>query len=281
MRSYSPVETLAHDDAVVARAATRTASGPESGLEVGLKKRVAQLTDIQTNCTAPSCFSATFDDGPWIYTDIVARHFASAGLQTTFFVNGNNYDCIYNEPRVQTIRNVLALGHQIGSHTWSHASLVGLTFAEIDEQVFLLEEALRKIAGIVPAFIRPPYGAVNETIIDYLNKRHSLIVLLWTEDTLDSLGTSPEQSIAILNDTIRRREQAVVLQHDTLATTANVVVPQELQLLRANGYVDGGTGRTVRTVAQNFGVQPYKVRTTPSNRDSTWTCAGKPQPGVG
>lgn len=84
-------------------------------------------------CTVPGVVAPAFDDGPWIYTDDmltqsvspkshsiagsvdVASRMEAANFKATWFVNGQNYDNIYNHNA--TIRRMVNLGHQIGSHT--------------------------------------------------------------------------------------------------------------------------------------------------------------------
>ena len=43
--------------------------------------------------------------------------------KTTMFVNGYNWDCIYDPEYVSHIRAMYENGHLIASHTWSHVHL--------------------------------------------------------------------------------------------------------------------------------------------------------------
>ncbi|KDN52805.1 carbohydrate esterase family 4 protein [Tilletiaria anomala UBC 951] len=247
-----------------------------SGAESDPVKRAVALSGLQTRCTASHCFSLTFDDGPYTWHQEIANDVANAGYLASFMVNGFNWDCIYDAPQVQSLRRSLNLGHQIASHTWSHPHMVGLTYAQIDEQVELIETALLKTAGVVPAFIRPPYGEVNDTIVQYLNEKHGLIVVNWNYDTEDASGATVDYSLNVIKN-ITAPTHAIVLQHETVNTTHSELVPQELPIIAKNGY----TMKNVRTLAQNFGVKPYKVVTSHGSRDSSWTCDGTPVPGQG
>jgi peptidoglycan/xylan/chitin deacetylase (PgdA/CDA1 family) len=49
------------------------------------------------------------------YTANVLQQLDAAGHKATFFMNGQNYDSIYNyQPQLQ---QMIAEGHQIGAHT--------------------------------------------------------------------------------------------------------------------------------------------------------------------
>ena len=85
---------------------------------------------------------------------------------------------------------------QIGSGTWAHPHLTGLTDAQIDDEIVLLENALYRILGVVPAFIRPPYGETSQTVIDLLTASHGLIPVLWDLDAGDGLGFPSSSALA-------------------------------------------------------------------------------------
>jgi peptidoglycan/xylan/chitin deacetylase (PgdA/CDA1 family) len=70
---------------------------------------------IINDCTVPGTVSLAFDDGPYVYTNQVLDMLDAAGMKATFFVNGQNYDSIYNY--IPTIQRMYNEGHQVASHT--------------------------------------------------------------------------------------------------------------------------------------------------------------------
>src|SRR6478735_10575865 len=84
---------------------------------------------VITRCTTPNTVAFTFDDGAYIYMRDIVNKFNAAGGKVTFFINGFNYGCLYD--RASDILFAYNSGHQIGSHTWSHPSLISLTSAQI------------------------------------------------------------------------------------------------------------------------------------------------------
>ncbi|KAF8585246.1 carbohydrate esterase family 4 protein [Ramaria rubella] len=86
----------------------------------------AQLATVYSSCVKANTVALTFDDGPYIYETQIATTLKNAGIKGTFFVNGNNWECIYDDAMVKSIQNAYADGHEFGSHTWHHYDLTTL-----------------------------------------------------------------------------------------------------------------------------------------------------------
>jgi peptidoglycan/xylan/chitin deacetylase (PgdA/CDA1 family) len=61
------------------------------------------------------------------------------------------------------LRRMIADGHQIASHTWSHQDLSSITKAQRYEQMVKLEMAMSNVIGKFPAYMRPPYSSCTES----------------------------------------------------------------------------------------------------------------------
>jgi peptidoglycan/xylan/chitin deacetylase (PgdA/CDA1 family) len=68
----------------------------------------------------------TFDDGPSPWTEPIAEQLERHGGRGTFFAMGEEVDP--DEGR-RIVRRLLAAGHEVGNHTWTHADL-----EQIDEE---------------------------------------------------------------------------------------------------------------------------------------------------
>ncbi|KAI9610520.1 hypothetical protein H4Q26_006662 [Puccinia striiformis f. sp. tritici PST-130] len=132
---------------------------------VALLSQLVQA-DPPTICSRPGLAALTFDDGPYDYQNQIADYLHNRGINGTFFVNGNNYDCIYDEQYVQRLKRTFAQGHLIGSHTWSHPNISTLSAPQLNQQLDLVERALMKILGVKPKFFRAPYGEHNKQSLD-------------------------------------------------------------------------------------------------------------------
>ena len=136
------------------------------------------------SCSVPNTVAITFDDGPCAYTgailDVLAAHNASA----TFILNGNNWGCIYDANKAALVQRMVAEGHQVAHHSWSHPLLTNISLADVAGQITLLDDALLRIVGLVPAFMRPPYGATNANVTQVMAAANKTIAL-WDLDSHD------------------------------------------------------------------------------------------------
>ena len=87
----------------------------------------------------------------------------------------------------ETLKRAYAEGHTIGTHTWSHAELTGLTDEKIVEEVERTQRAVAAITGQTPAYFRPPYGALSERVTGKLAEL-GLPAVLWDVDSADWQG---------------------------------------------------------------------------------------------
>jgi peptidoglycan/xylan/chitin deacetylase (PgdA/CDA1 family) len=103
----------------------------------------------------------------------------------------------------------------IGSHTWSHADLLGITNAQLQDSMFRVEEALSRIIDIKAAFMRPPFGDYDSTVQSVAAARGQSLAL-WDWDTGDADGNTTAQSEAVYQDMVNDKITArVVLKHET------------------------------------------------------------------
>lgn len=56
-----------------------------------------QPGEILDRCTQPRSYAISFDDGPGQLTDELLDYLEEHNLQVTFFMNGDNWDCIYRK----------------------------------------------------------------------------------------------------------------------------------------------------------------------------------------
>jgi peptidoglycan/xylan/chitin deacetylase (PgdA/CDA1 family) len=226
---------------------------------------------IITQCTKPNTVALTFDDGPYLYVQTVGNAIKAAGGNATFFFNGANWGCIYDQANANNVRWAVENGHQAASHTWSHANLASMTWDQLHHQFWLMEEALMKIAGVYPAFARPPYGSYNDLVREVAGMRGQNLAL-WDFDSGDTWGIPTADVKQRYTDIANAHPSNILsLNHDVWQATAEQVVPHAISVLSAKGY-------SFVTVADCLGMPAYQWTTTPATRDSTWTCDGKPGP---
>ncbi|TRM64700.1 carbohydrate esterase family 4 protein [Schizophyllum amplum] len=224
-----------------------------------------QLAQVITNCANDNDAALTFDDGPWQYQTDIVNTLNDAGAKGTFFLNGNNYGCIYDQDLVDGLKYAYSQGHQLASHTWSHSDLTTLTWDQIHDEMWRVEEALQKIVGATPAFMRPPYGNYNDQVLSASYVRGQSVVY-WSFDSGDSTGTPPDESNGMYDGLVGEHPGGIIaLNHETYDTTAYQVLPHAIQDLQSAGY-------NLVTVAECMGMEPYQNFQDPGERDDSWTC---------
>ncbi|KAG0145357.1 hypothetical protein CROQUDRAFT_45937 [Cronartium quercuum f. sp. fusiforme G11] len=192
--------------------------------------------NIISTCKESGTFALTYDDGPYIYEQELSDYLSSQGIHGTFFINGYNYDCIYDANIVAQLKHTFSQGHLIGSHTWSHPNIATLSASEFERQLDLIEIAMIKILGVKPRYFRPPYGNINDQNLEILNKR-GYKVITWSFDSGDSSGQSSSQSDQSYDKIAKTFPiPQIALNHETHPTTVQDVSKHAVDVLRKAGY---------------------------------------------
>lgn len=119
-----------------------------------------------------------------------------------------------------------------------------------------IDLAIEQITGALPAFMRPPYGAFNDGVLQAAAARNQTVVV-WDFDSGDSTGASPAQQMASYDALVARRPNTVLsLEHEVYETSAHEVIPYAIQKLKGAGY-------NLVTVAECLGMQPYQSVSAP------------------
>ena len=96
----------------------------------------------------------TFDDGPAESTPDILEILAEHHVPATFFQCGANVDRL-----PQIAREVVARGHEIGNHSYSHPYLFLRSPKTIENELRRAQETIESATGVRPAWFRAPYGA--------------------------------------------------------------------------------------------------------------------------
>ena len=166
----------------------------------------------------------TFDDGPNPNTTPVALELLKKyNAKGTFFMVGKAV--AGNE---EIIKQVVAEGHQIGNHSWSHPLLTKISLEQAKSQINDTTEALKKASGQDVHIMRPPYGGINATIQAAVDQSF----ILWDVDTLDWKNRN---TASIMKEVRKARPGSIILMHDVHQTSINAL-PSVLQYLTEQGF---------------------------------------------
>jgi peptidoglycan-N-acetylglucosamine deacetylase len=156
----------------------------------------------------PGRISLTFDDGPdphW--TPRILDLLATAGCRATFFMVGLQ---ALRHPGL--VRRVIAEGHEVGNHTWSHRNPWTMAAHAARREVSDGSAAVADAAGITPRYFRPPYGRLRACMIQQAERQGERL-MLWTISARD-WGPFGASRAAIKARLDRASAGDIVLMHD-------------------------------------------------------------------
>lgn len=176
----------------------------------------------------------TFDDGPWpVNTPAVLKALADECTKGLFFSVGKH--ATYHP---EILRQVLAQGHTVGTHTWSHVNLNGKKMTEqmAKDEVEKGISAVKWALGTNPSpFFRFPQLQHNPAIVSYFGTRN---VAMFSTD-IDSFdfrkGATPEKIIETVMTRLDKLGKGIILMHDFQKHTGEAL-PALLARLKAGGY---------------------------------------------
>jgi peptidoglycan/xylan/chitin deacetylase (PgdA/CDA1 family) len=153
-------------------------------------QRLGQQRLIWSVSTVEPLAALTFDDGPDPeLTPRILEVLAEHGVQATFNVMGWN---ALRHPDL--VRAVVAAGHELGNHTWTHQDLAFQSALQTRRQLERGREAIERTAGVRPRFFRPPRGNLTGSAIQSAAEL-GYDVLLWSV-TRGSAGVGTPASVA-------------------------------------------------------------------------------------
>lgn len=150
----------------------------------------------------------TFDDGPSPeYTPLILDVLKKHNVKATFFLVGKH---VKKYPDVA--RRILAEGHEIGNHTYSHRDLVPSTRKKLKREILQNQELIKEYLGVKTVLFRPPRGIYSEAVRQFV-VQNGLLMVLWSMSGIDWAGT-PASLIAkrILR---YAHPGAIILLHDS------------------------------------------------------------------
>jgi peptidoglycan/xylan/chitin deacetylase (PgdA/CDA1 family) len=175
----------------------------------------------------------TFDDGPWpLNTPSVLKTLADECTTGIFFPIGK-HATYYPE----ILKQVLAAGHTVGSHTWSHATLTNkkLTEDQRKEEIEKGFSAVKWALGASPSpFFRFPALQHPPEMVTYLGTRN-IAMFSCDLDSFDFKARNPQQVIDVTMKKLDKLGKGIILMHDFHKHTAEAL-PALLRKLKAGGY---------------------------------------------
>ncbi len=182
----------------------------------------------------------TYDDGPSSHTEKIIDVLEQYHCKATFFVVG---EMLKNgDSFVEALKREGSSGMEIGSHTYDHTILTNVDAESIYKTMNENDAVISETTGITPVVMRPPGGAVNDSVKANVTKP----MIMWDVDTRDWETRNADSTVQNIRNEVR--EGSVILMHDLYEATAEAtekIVPE----LIAQGYLPV----TVSELAEYYG----------------------------
>ena len=183
----------------------------------------------------------TFDDGPsGRFTRRLLDGLWDRDVKATFLLCGYRVEDYPKEAA-----RIIAEGHEIGLHGYSHDPMHTMTEAQIATEI-------RKTAALLPpdglVFLRPPGGKLNESTMEAARKA-GLAILSWSLDPKD--WACDDAAVITARVVEKARDGDVILLHDMSDSSVTAAL-RIIDRLEAKGF----RFVTVSELAKIKGVTP-------------------------
>lgn len=166
------------------------------------KGKLKSKGDVNIDASKPMV-ALTFDDGPGERTGELLAQLEKYNAHATFFMQGKNIP-----GKEDFVKKMKEIGCELGNHSYDHPQFTKLSADKIANQIGTTNDLIQQAAGSTATVMRPPYGAINDTVRSSVG----LPMILWSIDTLDWKTRNAQSSIdTVMNDV---QDGDVILMHD-------------------------------------------------------------------
>ena len=219
---------------------TTVAAGSDAAVPAQVRDGGPAITTTGRPATtqpARDRIALTFDDGPdpvWTpqILDVLARH----RVQATFFVVGAQ---AARYPDLT--RRIVAEGHEIGVHTFTHPDLTAISPWRRDLEYTLTQLAIAHATGVKTTLFRPPYSSSPDAVRDsdwQVLQEAGAAGYLTVLENADSRDWARPGPAAIVANATPRDGGAIVLLHDAGGDRAQTLAAlgRYIPAMRERGY---------------------------------------------
>ncbi len=197
----------------------------------------------------------TFDDGPHpVLTPVILDLLDQYGAKGTFLLIGKQA-----ETYPELVRLIAERGHEIGNHSYSHRNLTDLSELEIERELVMTRQIVRRACGRFITLFRPPGGHYNASVRS-ATRATGFSPLFWNENIGNYPGRGPDE---IVPSMIRKvGTSGIVLLHNGYDETP-AMLPAFLKELAGRGYHMG-------TVSELCSHSPFVMAEAPAPGPPGW-----------
>lgn len=183
--------------------------------------------------TNEKVIALTFDDGPLPEaTEQIIHLLAAENIRATFFVTGNAI-----ELHPDSAKSLIAAGHQIGNHSYSHQRMVLMGYDTVAAEIDKTNQLIRNLGYHEDIVFRPPYGKKLFTLPYYLSQKNITSITWDVEpESYPDIAADSQQIAQHVVDNVR--PGSIILLHVMFKSRepSMLAVPAIVQRLKADGY---------------------------------------------
>lgn len=196
------------------------------GIKLVQQKDIVLATSVNAMVARENYVAITFDDGPQYKTTMqLLDGLRERDVTATFFLVGEKI-----EERKEVVQRMQEDGHLIGNHTYSHIDLNSVSIDKALEEINKTNQLIYDITGVMPAYIRPPFGNWSSR----MEEKISMTPVLWTVDPCDWNTKNVGNVVDCVVKNTKNGD--IILMHDIYETSV-VAALEIVDRLKAQGYV--------------------------------------------
>lgn len=166
----------------------------------------------------------SFDDGPGERTTELLNQLKKYNAHATFFMLGKN---VKRYP--DAVKQMLQDGNELGNHSYDHQQLTKIDAEAIAKEVNDTNQNIKDICGSPATVLRPPYGAINDTVKESVG----MPMILWNVDTLDWKTRNAQSTVDNVMSNLKDGD--IILMHDIHTQTIDAAL-ELIPKLEEAGY---------------------------------------------
>lgn len=188
----------------------------------------------------------TFDDSPdENVTNEVLDVLQQTKVKASFFMIGAPMENL----NISSVKRASNEGHLVLNHSYNHPHFTQLSDEAVAQELNASSTKIEELTGHYPLLVRPPYGSINQSVVNTINAQ-GFTSVLWS---LDSLDWAVKEKDAIIENVLANiRPGDIILMHSGQSNHATAeALPEIIAKLKDGGY-------TFVTVAELLGISPYR-----------------------
>lgn len=152
-----------------------------------------------------------------------------------------------NAAQAGALKKILAGGHQLASHTYSHGNLDNMTEDQMKKEMSTTSDTMFKHSGVRPRYMRAPEGRCGPLCTKVMTEL-GLVISHWNVDTNDwrfmnekdplnaTEKSMTEITKVILNESDPAKDSFILLQHEIHKFSVEHLADRVIDSILKKGY---------------------------------------------